>query len=143
MDSVTGTFCGDATTDEEAPFAFSADCEDEEFESGAAGTTPVFTSVAEGNMGPDPILNADHPFPVRTDFVGPGAPTFWANPNGRQNGWLNPAVDLAGEFEDDDNLNGWLVDGDDDDGVGGLHPLDSVRHVRPRDRGSSVGGDAV
>ncbi|MGQ0540056.1 MAG: beta strand repeat-containing protein [Gemmatimonadaceae bacterium] len=55
---------------------------------------------------------------TRLDNRAPGAPTFMANPNIRQNGWLNAAVGLTGlntSLTDND----WLVNGAADAGVGG------------------------
>ena len=67
------------------------------------------------------ILNADDlPFPAFVDFVGPSeSPIIVANRNGRENGWLNAAVALTGEVDDDDDDN-WLVEGaDETGGIGG------------------------
>ncbi len=118
--SVTVDFLDcDDDTDDEAPFAFEFDCEGEDAETAAAGITPVITSVAGENPGPGGILNADHPFPVRVDYAGPAEPpAFIANPNSRQNGWVNGTVDLAGQWEDPGD-DAWLEYGDDDTGIGG------------------------
>lgn len=55
---------------------------------------------------------------IRLDNVGPGAPTFIANPNGRQNGWINAAVGLVG-LNTGATDNDWMVNGAADVGVGG------------------------
>lgn len=71
------------------------------------------TSVVNNNPGPAGASNT-----IRFDNKGPGAPTFAANPNVRQNGWINAGVGLAGSntsATDDD----WLVNGAADGGVGG------------------------
>lgn len=55
---------------------------------------------------------------IRLDNRAPGAPTFMANPNIRQNGWLNAAVGLTG-VNTSATDNDWLVNGAADAGVGG------------------------
>ena len=71
------------------------------------------------------ILNDDHPFPAFVDFVGPSeSPIIVANPNGRENGWINADVGLMGELgpmgSERDN---WLVMGTDETGGIGGHNL--------------------
>ena len=93
----------------------------------AAGDTPGITSVQDGAAGPGgagSIINIDHPFPGPIDFLGPGTPLFTANPNGRQNGWINGAVGLTGANDtpsatDDDWIN--MPAGSADTGVGGYN----------------------
>jgi hypothetical protein len=63
---------------------------------------------------------------IRLDNRAPGVPTFWANPNNRQNGWLNATVGLTGANNTASlTSNNWLVDGTADAGVGGY-----VRNLR-------------
>jgi copper chaperone CopZ len=54
---------------------------------------------------------------VRLDNKAPASPTFWANPNIRQNGWINGAVLLNASNASDPD--GWLVNPANDAGVGG------------------------
>lgn len=59
---------------------------------------------------------------LRLDNRAPGAPTFMANPNLRQNGWINPgsatnAISMTG-VNGGATSNGWLVNGAADAGVG-------------------------
>ena len=125
IQSVTMTMCG-PLTDTTAPFEFAytgatATCGGTE----TAGIGPgLISAIADGAtvLGPIlPILNTDHPFPINLDYLGQGAPTFVANPNGRQNGWINATVRLVGtnsSITDDD----WLTPGLADGGVGGYNP---------------------
>ena len=71
------------------------------------------------------ILNDDHPFPAFVDFVGPtNSPIIVANRNGRENGWLNAAVALTGEVDDEDDDDNWLVEGaDETGGIGGYNMM--------------------
>jgi hypothetical protein len=55
----------------------------------------------------------------RFDNNGPGAPEFAANPNIRQNGWINAGVALTGLNPGSATSNNWLVAGTPDNGVGG------------------------
>ena len=55
----------------------------------------------------------------RFDNNGPGAPEFAANPNIRQNGWINATVNLVGLNPGSATSNDWLVEGTADNGVGG------------------------
>ena len=55
---------------------------------------------------------------VRLDNRAPGAPTFVANPNGRQNSWINATVGLAG-LNSSATDNDWMANGTPDQGVGG------------------------
>ena len=112
--------CGsDAVVDDEAPYEFEPDCDDS---TGREGVTPKFSVVSGGQsheLGP---LNAEA-FPIRLDFKGPDAPHFSPNPNGRQDGWVNAAVDFLGK-QSSRNRDGWLTYNHDDDatGVGGYMP---------------------
>ena len=83
-----------------------------------AGDSPRFV-IADAEVD---ILNEDV-FPLYLDYEGPDAPYFNANPNGREEGWVNLSVDFLGEFKTS-NKDGWLhlrqcraVDG-----VGGYTP---------------------
>ena len=119
---VIGEFCGaDADTDAEAPFVFTPSCKgtsDEARRRWTRGRHPEFTIA-----GADVVtLNGDDIFPLYLDFDGPSAPTFSPNPNGREDGWVNLAVDFLGE-QKTSNKNGWLSYNDDDTGVGGYNPL--------------------
>ena len=105
--------CGNnPITDSEAPFVFA------ELECDA---TRILTQednifrIAEREVG---ILNGEGVFPLRLDFEGPGAPRFGPNPNGREDGWINDAVDLTGKYSET-NKDGWLVSGASGGGVGG------------------------
>ena len=98
------------------PFAFGAEI-------------PAINSVQDGGAGPFSIFtNPDNPFTpagvvvpaIAIDFLGPGVPGFAANPNGRQNGWINDVVGLVGSntgATDDD----WIINGAADTGVGGYN----------------------
>ncbi len=85
-----------------------------------AGEFPTVTAV--GSNGNNLTLAAAGLTGLRLDNRAPGAPTFVANPNVRQNGWLNAAVDLAG-VNSGTNLDGWLANGAADGGVGGYARL--------------------
>jgi len=84
-----------------------------------AGNT-IFTSAIPAN-----IATAG----IRLDNRAPGAPTFWANPNGRRNGWINATVGLNGANNASSaTSNNWMQDGAADLGVGGY-----VRILRTAD----------
>ncbi len=107
--------CGaDAVTDSEAPFMFTLECEK------SGEVTPEFTIEAGGEaiVGLAPLNESESIFPLHLDYEGPAAPKFKVNPNGREGGWINAAVDLTGENKSN-NKDGWLIHGDDDPGVGG------------------------
>ena len=55
---------------------------------------------------------------IRLDNRAPGAPQFAANPNGRQNGWINDVVGLTGSNTSNTD-NDWIINGTADVGVGG------------------------
>jgi hypothetical protein len=91
------------------------------------GSTPsgeVATVVATDNAG-NTIFSAAVPANaatagIRLDNRAPGVPTFWANPNGRRNGWINATVGLTGANNSSSaTSNNWLQDGTADAGVGG------------------------
>ena len=116
-------FCGaDADTKDEAPFEFAPDC------SGTTeGEAPRFTLTVGGSdaiaVGGEDYLNADSDiFPINLDFQGPAAPRFHPNPNDREGGWVNLAVDFLGKQHGRNNPDGWLTYGS-DAGVGGYTPL--------------------
>ena len=73
---------------------------------------------------------------IRLDNRAPGVPTFWANPNFRQLGWINATVGLTGAVNPASptatSSNNWLVDGTADAGVGG--------YVRILRIGAAAGG---
>ena len=121
--SVSANFCGEDATDSDGAdgYTFEFECEDRESntdaEEGLVGDMLAISSPGEDGV----ILNADDlPFPAFVDFVGPSeSPIIVANRNGRENGWLNAAVALTGEVDDDDDDN-WLVEGaDETGGIGG------------------------
>ena len=64
-------------------------------------------------------LNGDDIFPLYLDFKGPSAPMFIPNVNDREDGWINDGVELTGEYDADDNKDGWLTYGAAGGGVGG------------------------
>ena len=109
--SVSANFCGEDATDSDGAdgYTFEFECADRESntdaDEGAVGDMLTLSSPGEAGV----ILNDDHPFPAFVDFVGPtGSPIIVANRNGREMGWLNAAVALTGEVDDDDDDN-WLV----------------------------------
>ena len=122
--SVSANFCTEDATDSDGSdgYTFEFECEDRESntdaDEGAVGDMLTISSSGEDGV----ILNDDHPFPAFVDFVGPtGSPIIVANRNGRENGWLNAAVALTGEVDDDDDDN-WLVKGaDETGGIGGYN----------------------
>jgi hypothetical protein len=62
---------------------------------------------------------------IRLDNRAPGAPTYMANPNIRQNGWLNASVGLNGSNTSATD-NDWLVNGAADAGVGGYTRMQRI-----------------
>ena len=124
--SVSANFCGEDATDSDGAdgYTFEFECKDRESntdaEEGVVGDMLALSSVGESGM----ILNDDHPFPAFVDFMGPSeSPIIVANRNGRENGWLNAAVALMGEVDDDDDDN-WLVEGADETaGIGGYNMM--------------------
>lgn len=67
---------------------------------------------------------------IRLDNVGPGGPTFVANPNNRQNGWINAGVGLAA-LNTSATDNDWLVNGAADLGVGGYNRMLRIDATAP------------
>ena len=109
-------FCGknDGIPDEEAPYIFTPDC------GGYEG--PVDPNKFTIGAIPVTTLNAkDEVFFIKVDYKAPSAPTFSANPNKRENGWINGATDLLGA-QKTSNKDGWLNQGE-DGGVGTYTPL--------------------
>ena len=109
-------FCGaDAATDSAAPFSFTPDCAKAKYT-----TTPT-----AAGLGDRPLFNVGGSSRtvrggrVYLDFAGPGAPTFQANPNDREEGWINDAVNLTGKYHATRTPDGWLTHGTADTGVGG------------------------
>ena len=116
-------FCdADAETDDEAPFEFAPDCEDEGKTS--LDASPTFTLTVGGesiDVGADDILNGDDSiFPINLDYAGPGQPYFKPNPNDREGGWINAGVSFTSSSSRDDDA--WLSKGASDAGVGGYTP---------------------
>ena len=118
-------FCDtDLTTDTEAPYEFEIDCEGE-----SGSEEPEFVVTIDGRTlgrSESQALN-DALFPINLDYEAPTPPVFRPNPGNdyrRQEGWINAAVDLVGEYHSTRNPDGWLTYYDDDsDGVGGYIPL--------------------
>lgn len=79
-------------------------------------------STVGGAVGPTGESNE-----INFDTQAPGAPTFRANPNNRQNGWINGTVGLTGSNTSATD-NDWLINGTPDAGVGGY-----VRMLRTGD----------
>jgi Bacterial Ig-like domain (group 2) len=99
------------------------------------GETIAVTAV--GSNGNNLTLAATGLTGIRLDNRAPGVPTFVANPNVRQNGWLNAAVDLAG-VNSGTNPDGWLANGTADAGVGGY-----ARTIRVGDATGGLVDDAI
>ncbi len=117
--AVTMNFCSENITDAEAPYEFAFGCEGVEARVGA----PSISSA--GGYGD--ILNIDDlPFPAFIDFAGPAhPPVIVANPNGREDGWINAAVSLTAERRKDTD-DAWLVEPEvrgDEGGVGGYRMM--------------------
>src|ERR1043166_4522698 len=64
-----------------------------------------------------PLPAPNVPVLIRLDNRAPGAPTFVANPNGRQSGWINGGVTIGANSGA--TSNGWLANGGADGGIGG------------------------
>lgn len=79
-------------------------------------------STVGGAVGPTGESND-----INFDTKAPGAPTFRANPNNRQNGWINATVGLTGSNTSATD-NDWMINGAADGGVGGY-----VRMLRTGD----------
>ena len=139
--SVSANFCSEDATDLDGAdgYTFEFECEGHESntdaEEGVVGEMLALSSVGESGM----ILNAeDLPFPAFVDFAGPSAPTFSPNPNGREGGWVNLAVDFT-DAQKTSNKNGWLNYNDDDAGVGGYNPV--LRYAAVPSSGGGTGLD--
>ena len=74
-------------------------------------------STVNGAAGPSGVSS---PFPF--DTQAPEAPDFRANPNLRQNGWINATVGLTGSNTSSTD-NDWLINGTTDQGVGGYNRM--------------------
>ena len=128
VDAVTMQgFCGaDAASKDEAPYAFAPDCGGKK--KTTADAMPEFdASVAEAAVNLAILNHEDDIFPINLDYAGPTAPVFKVNPNGREGGWINAAVNLTGKTGSSSAAkNGWLTyyDKTDDsvEGVGGYIP---------------------
>ncbi len=97
-----------------ADISFEFDCEGED-----ADRAITVSSAGETLT----ILNADDLPEANIDMEGPdSAPIIVANRNGREEGWINAAVGIAGEYHDKNAKDNWLVEGGEGDtGVGGYH----------------------
>lgn len=93
------------------------------------GLVVTANSTVNGGVGPNGVSNA-----INFDTQAPGAPTFVANPNNRQNGWINGTVGLVG-LNTGATDNDWMLNGAADAGVGGY-----VRMLRV---GASAAGGTV
>jgi hypothetical protein len=82
----------------------------------------IANSTVGGAVGPTGESNE-----INFDTKAPGAPTFRANPNNRQNGWINATVGLTGSNTSATD-NDWMINGAPDGGVGGY-----VRMLRTGD----------
>ena len=114
------------TETSETSFMFTPECSEtsntvatviDEVVTDPAGDSPRFV-IADVEVD---ILN-DDVFPLYLDFKGPEAPRFVVNPGmpAREGGWINGAVELAGQNKDTDaTADAWLTYGAKDTGVGG------------------------
>ena len=114
---VTMNFCFESITDPQAPYEFTFGCE------GVQTRIDAPSISSAGRYGE--ILNIDDlPFPAHLDFAGPAhSPILVANPNGREDGWINAAVSLTAERRKDTD-DAWLVapaERGDEGGVGGYN----------------------
>ena len=130
-------FCGaDAATEtSETSVTFTPECDAtsntkaiviDEVVTDPAGDFPVFVI---GDAEAD--ILGDHVFPLYLDYEGPEPPIFNANPNDREDGWLNAAVKLTGKYSSTSNKDGWLRYGADDPGVGGYVPQLRISATTP------------
>ena len=119
VSAVTVNFCFEDITDAEAPYEFTFECEGVE----AGVGTPLISS---GGTSGDILNTDDLPFPAFIDFVGPAhSPVIAANPNGREDGWINAAVGLTAPRRRDTD-DAWLVEPADEGhrgGVGGYNMM--------------------
>ena len=91
--------------------AFEFDCEGED----ADRTITLTVDGGNGN-----ILNAMDLPEANIDMMGPGAPMFRPNPNGREDGWINAGVAFTSTSSK--NKDSWLSSGGAGGGVGGYTP---------------------
>ena len=130
VSSVAVTFCEETETADAMPFMVTIDCGDE-FE----GETMVTIDDGDGD-----ILKGGGMAYI--DNVGPAnAPIIIANRNGREMGWINGYVGIAGKYDEDDAEDNWLVEGEDgagDMGVGGYNMMVRIGE----DLEEAVGDDA-
>ena len=142
--SVSASFCGEDATDSDGAggYTFVFKCENHESNTDGTDDKVVGDMLTMSSAGEDGvILNAeDLPFPAFVDFVGPSAPTFFPNPNGREGGWVDGKVDYLGA-QTTSNENGWLTYSNDDDeaGVGGYDPV--LRYAAVPSSGGGTGLD--
>ncbi len=124
--SVSANFCGEDSTDSDGSngYMFEFKCEDHESNTVAGEGAVVGDMLTLSSPGEDGvILNADDlPFPAFVDFVGPtDSPIIVANPNGRENGWINADVGLMGELGTMGSAkDNWLVVGTAETDAGGI-----------------------
>ncbi len=88
----------------------------------AANATGEGITVTATNAAGNALFAAAAPAAgntFRLDNRGPGAPTFNANPNGRQNGWINASVLTSASGAGSAATNRWMISGAADAGVGG------------------------
>ena len=121
VESVTllAGICGSAImTDSDAPYEFKPGCKEEDTVMAAN------FRLSSGGQSIDVDVNEGSVFPIRLDYNGPVAPHFKVNPNDREEGWINAAVDFVGESGSGSKKDGWLVYNDEDAsaGVGGYTP---------------------
>ena len=119
VSAVTVNFCGDDEdgAQAEGASAYSAEFDCKGHTSGADGDDVTITAGGEDGNILNEIASA------YIDNAGPtNAPTIIANRNGRQNGWVNSTVGLAGKFDAKDAKDNWLIAGTDESGgVGGYN----------------------
>ena len=96
--------------------------EGDEFDCDGQQSEREISVISGGVVGT--ILNADDLPEANIDMEGPDAPVFHPNPNKREEGWVNAAVNFTGEQGSGSKKDGWLVYKDEsaDDGVGGYSP---------------------
>ena len=110
------TEAGGAAITNVQSYQFSAAACNGAFPNGEGVTvTGVDNSGNSITFAPLPAPNV--PVLIRLDNRAPGAPTFVANPNGRQSGWINGAVTIGANGGA--TSNGWLANGAADGGIGG------------------------
>ena len=137
VSAVTVNFCGDDEdgAQAEGASAYSAEFACKGHTSGADGDDVTITAGGEDGNILNEVASA------YIDNAGPtNPPTIIANRNGRQNGWVNSAVGLAGKFDAKDAKDNWLVAGADESaGVGGYNMAVQIG----KDLEAAVGDDAT